>query len=45
MGGVMGEVSCAGFNIGGAGRVQLEGGLGKQLGDGAWIAHAKRSGL
>ena len=41
MGGVTGEMSCAG----GAARVQLEGGLGKQLGDGACMAPAKRSCL
>ena len=40
-----GEASCAGFDIGGAGRVQLDGGLGKQLGDGACMAPAKRSCL
>ena len=45
MGGVTGEVSCAGFDIGGARRVQLDGGLGKQLGDGACMAPAKRSCL
>ena len=40
-----GEVSCAELDVGGAARVQLEGGLGKQLGDGACIALAKRSCL
>ena len=40
-----GEVSCAELDVGGAARVQLEGGLGKQLGEGACIALAKRSCL
>ena len=39
------EVSCAELDVGGAARVQLEGGLGKQLGEGACIALAKRSCL
>ena len=42
-GGESGEVSCAELDVGGAARVQLEGGLGKQLGEGACIALAKRS--
>lgn len=46
MGGVTGAVSCAaGCNVGAAGRVQLEGGLGRQLGDGACMALANRSCL
>ena len=44
-GGESGEVSCAELDVGGAARVQLEGGLGKQLGEGACIALAKRSCL
>ena len=44
-GGERGEVSCAELDVGGAARVQLEGGLGKQLGEGACIALAKRSCL
>ena len=43
MGGVTGEVSRAEFGIGG--HHQLDGGLGKQLGDGACMAPAKRSCL
>ena len=46
MGGVTGAVSCAaGCNVAAAGRVQLEGGLGRQLGDGACMALANRSCL
>ena len=33
------------LDVGGAGRVQRVGGLGRQLGDGACMALAKRSGL
>ena len=44
-GGESGEVSCAELDVGGTTRVQLEGGLGKQLGEGACIALAKRSCL
>lgn len=42
-GGESGEVSCVELDVGGAARVQLEGGWGKQLGEGACIALAKRS--
>ena len=44
-GGESGEVRCAELDVDGAARVQLEGGLGKQLGEGACIALANRSCL